>query len=442
MNEDQFAFLKTDKAEIAWPALPDAAGARMLAAQYQLANSERLSPESLWRLQSRQLARVLEHARNTVPFYRDRLAGVRFQVNQPIDADDWNRIPILHRQDIQQAGDTLMSTAVPATHGKLNKIQTSGSTGMPITAYGTAVTRFFWQVFTLRDHLWHGRDLSGKFVAIRPEAKLQPCQSLTAHGWGPATDSVFSTADSALLTSRTDIHQQAAWLIEQDPCYLLSLPSNIIELARHFQAHKLRLPKLLEVRTYGEVARAEVRRVCREVFDVPVTDMYSCQEVGYIALQCPQHEHYHAQCENLLVEIVNDDGAPCAPGETGRVVVSTLHNFAMPLIRYALGDYARAGEACTCGRGLPVIEEVLGRERNMITLPDGRRLYPSFPSALWADIGAIRQMQLVQTRLDTVRARLVCDPPLQEGEQRAFIDMLQKRFDYRLNIEIDYCDPH
>ena len=82
--------------------------------------------------------------------------------------------------------------------------------------------------------------------------------------------------------------------------------------------------------------------------------MYSCEEAGYIALQCPQAEHYHCQSESVLVEVLDDEGRPCTPGQVGKVVLTALHNFAMPLIRYENQDYAEVGPPCACGRGLPV----------------------------------------------------------------------------------------
>jgi phenylacetate-CoA ligase len=104
-----------------------------------------------------------------------------------------------------------------------------------------------------------------------------------------------------------------------------------------------------------------------------MVDMYTCQEAGYLALQCPDHPHYHVQSENVLLEVVDDQGLPCAPGEVGRVLVTSLNNFATPLIRYEIGDYAEVGAACSCGRGLPVLKRIMGRYRNLLTLPDGTR---------------------------------------------------------------------
>ena len=103
--------------------------------------------------------------------------------------------------------------------------------------------------------------------------------------------------------------------------------------------------------------------------------MYSAAEAGYLALQCPQQEHYHIQSESALVEVLDEAGNPCRPGETGTMVVTPLHNFAMPLIRYAIGDIAEVGAPCACGRGLPVLARLLGRVRQMLVLPSGARRY-------------------------------------------------------------------
>jgi phenylacetate-CoA ligase len=96
-----------------------------------------------------------------------------------------------------------------------------------------------------------------------------------------------------------------------------------------------------------------------EAWGVPVIFIYSRAEIGVMALQCPQNDHLHVQSENVRLEVLDDDNMPCQPGETGRVVVTPLHNYQTPLVRYEIGDYAEVGEACSCGRGLPVLIRIL-----------------------------------------------------------------------------------
>lgn len=434
-----FGYLKSCIPGCAWPAIPEPVGATMLAVQFQLEKSQWLPPEELSALQMRQACHLLTHAAKHVPYYRKRLRHGAVKPGRGFSLAQWRQLPILTREEVQRAGKSLRANKLPAGHGKINQVQTSGSTGTPITAFGTDLTQFFWRAATLRDHLWHQRDFSAKFTAIRSEGALQPGNGVERQGWGPATDVLFATGPSSALNIRTDVATQAAWLVQQQPAYLLSFPSNIVALARHFQATGLTIPSLREIRTYGEVAGKELRHLCRETWGVPITDMYSSQEVGYIALQCPSHEHYHLQ-EGVFTEVLDDQGQQCGPGEVGRVVVTNLHNFAMPLIRYQLGDFAEVGDPCPCGRGLPVLRQVMGRVRNLLTMPDGRRHWPSFPSKEWSVIGTIRQMQLAQHDLESIEARIVADQPLLPVEEERLRQVLVERFGYPFRIDITYHD--
>ena len=99
---------------------------------------------------------------------------------------------------------------------------------------------------------------------------------------------------------------------------------------------------------FDEVLEPGIRDAALSHWGVEVADAYSTVELGTIAHQCPANENLHVQSESILPEVLGDDGTPCLPGEVGRVVITALHNFATPLIRYELGDYAEVGEACPC----------------------------------------------------------------------------------------------
>lgn len=426
--------------EIVWPAVPDGTGATLLAIEHQLQASQWLDAAELERRQFLALSRLLRHACHTIPSYRSSAEHVALATRPSITSEDWACLPVLTRADVQQAGTDLTTDAVPAEHLPLTEVFTSGSTGRPLRGVGTRVTQTFWLAVTLRDHLWHGRDLTAKMAAIRPDhgSRLPP-EGILLSGWGPATDAVYETGPCAIQSVQRDVAAQAEWLLAHDPAYLLTLPSNVVALARHFLALGRRLPSLREVRCYGEQLGQDVRPACREAWGVDVTDMYSTQELGYIALQCPEGDQYHVQSEVVYVEVLNDRGGACGPGETGRIVVSTLHNYAMPLFRYDVGDYAEVGEPCPCGRRLPVLARVLGRRRNMLTLPTGERFWPTF-GAVWRDVDAIRQFQLVQREVDHIEARIVGPRPLNPDEESQFATVLRERFGYPFHVTFDYRD--
>lgn len=405
----------------------------MLAMQFQLEQTQWWSGEELRAQQFRQLSLLLRHAAGTVPFYRDRLAGLDRAGG--VSPQAFAAIPVLQRQDIQLDFEALLSIRMPRDHGRCADGQTTGSTGRPIRFRGTDVTHLFWCALSLRDHFWHRRNFSGKLAVIRSKV-----DNVVQQGWGPVTDSIFTTGPCAVLNIGTDVEVQLDWLREQDPDYVLTHPSNLQALARRALELGVKLTRLRDARTFGETLPADLRLLCRNAWAVPVTDMYSAEETGYIALQCPEHEHYHVQAENLIVEILDDAGQPCAPGQIGRVVITTLHNFAMPLIRYDIGDYAEAGAPCACGRGLPVIRRIMGRVRNMLTFPNGRRLWPSLPSSRWASVAPVRQYQMVQHTVSDIEARLVVERPLTAVEQERLIAVFQELLGYPFRFRISRVD--
>jgi len=431
---DPVSLIRSAVPGIVWPAIPDQEGAASLALQYQLEHTQWLAPAQLRELQFRQLEVLLRHAHETVPYYRERWRGL-YDPTRPLAPEAFSRLPLLARSELQAHFDTLKSNRIPAAHGPVAESRTSGSTGMPVRMLKTALIEFWWRVLTVRDHRWHRRNLSGKLAAIRHRAV-----EAETEGWGPATDTVFAAGRSATLPISTGIDAQLDWLARQRPDYLLSYPSNVAELARRSLARGARLPGLREVRTMGEALGPEVRGLCRQAWDVPVTDVYSSDEAGYIALQCPDHEHYHVQSEGLLVEVLDEDSQPSSPGRIGRLVVTTLHNFAMPLVRYEIGDFAEAGEPCRCGRGLPVLTKILGRSRNMLVLADGTRYWPAFGSAGLAELAPILQQQLVQKDFHTLEARLVTARPLAPAEEERLRRHIQARLPASFAIRFSYCD--
>ncbi len=412
---------------VTWPAMPDDHAARLLALQLQLEQSQWQAIERLQMQQLRQFAEVFRHAVLTVPYYRERFAPWAAGV---AGWPQYRELPITERHDIQDAGEAMHSAAPPSSHGPMVTTGSSGSMGRPLLTRGTGWTQLLWNSFLLRDHLWHRRDLHGKLAAIR---------SKTSEGrldhWGPAT-MPFATGPSVVRGLSADLDEQLRWLVEEDPDYVISFATNIHMLARRSREMGLRLPRLRHVRTYGEMLRPDARADVRESWGVEIIDSYSSEELGYIALQCPQCEHYHVQAENLIVEVLDESGEPCRPGDTGRVVVSTLHNFAMPLLRYANGDYAEVGEQCACGRGLPVLRRIVGRQRNMVVRPDGVRHWPSFPAESWRDIAPIVQIQLVQDAIDHIEARLVIKRALAGNEHVRLIAALQDCLGYPFRITL------
>lgn len=423
---------------IGWPALPSPEGRAMLALLGQWEQTQWYSPEQLRALQFRQLDNLLSHASRTVTFHSSRLLAAGYRAGTPLTENVWSRIPILKREELQQAGNTLRTTALPKSHGRVGRVTSSGSTGTPISALGTDITHFFWRTLTVREGLWRNRDFTQTHAAVKnfadghavyPQGHSQP-------NWGTGFAAVYETGPSHFLSINSTTQQQAEWIERVKPAYLQVFPSALLELAHHCRTHGQKWPWLKEFRTLGEIVTPELRAACREIWGVSIADIYSAEEVGTMAFQCPEQDHYHVQSETTLLEVLDDDGRPCAPGETGRVVVTPLHNFAMPLIRYEIGDYAEVGAPCPCGRGLPVLNRIMGRVRNMLTRPDGSRVWPSISDEGLRSIEPLRQIQVTQTSLEMLEVRVTATRTLDASEHERLRQVVSGRIGDAFEVQI------
>ena len=188
---------------------------------------------------------------------------------------------------------------------------------------------------SLRNIFWHQLEPSAKTASIR----------LIAGGHNPFAR---ETGPCPSMNITESVASQLAWLGRERPRYLLTYPSGLANLLRTIREDGTELTGLEKIQTIGEVVTPELRSACLEVLGASIIDTYSTVEAGVLALQCPAHEHYHVMSEGVLLEVLNRDGQRCREGEVGRVVVTPLHNFAAPLIRYAIDDYAEVGPPCPC----------------------------------------------------------------------------------------------
>ena len=424
-------------AGILWPAITEEKDALTFSVLGQLLTSQFLPPEVLLCRQLRQLTELVSYTAQTVPFYRNRLADFA-RPRRSLTLEQWQSLPILRRRDIQDEGASMVTRRPLKEHGNAIDVLTSGSTGEAVTVKRNGVTGQFFRALTLRDHLLHQRNFMGKVVYMRrlSEGAAKAAVSGTPGQW-------VNEFPSGPILFR-DVHEPVAetvdWILQVEPDYVMTYPTYLHALIRHC-AKTGKVPAgLRQVVTFGEVVAPEVRRDCAAVWGVPLADIYSTQEVGFIACQCPEHEHYLVQSEGIFVEILDKAGQPCGPGEIGRVVVTPLHNFSMPLIRYEIGDYAEVGAPCESGRGLPVLKRILGRNRNMLLTPEGERVWASLTGAGLEPIEPIRQFQLYQNVPERLELRLVVTRPLTAEEETQAQRAMVKATGYDFDVDIVYRD--
>jgi phenylacetate-CoA ligase len=251
---------------------------------------------------------------------------------------------------------------------------------------------------------------------------------------------LFESGSAQGIPVRTPLPEQIALLEKFQPESLIVYPSHLAALTAAYESRPLPL-RLARIRTLGEPLSPDVRAAAARIFGARVEDLYSAQEVGNIALECPESGLYHTMAESVLVEVLREDGSACRDGEIGRVVITDLHNFATPIVRYDIGDYAEVAGPCPCGRGLPSLRRIVGRGRNRLLGPDGSRHWPQPSFSRWREVAPVSQVQLIQESPLLIEVRLACERPLRAGEEerlrKEILDSLGFSFALRFSCHED-----
>jgi len=361
-----------------------------------LMKSQWLPESRILAYQERQLQQMLAHAYAQVPFYEEPLGRIR-RPDGSFDLSRWNELPIIDRDVVGANPEAFHARSLPPGHHSLIDLSTSGSESG--TAFMIRKTRFDHTGIacaSFRYADWFGHDFKTPLAMIRagfitsPD-KEDPENVLWGPPWMPASD---RSARYRLHIS-TPVDEQLNWLSGLGPVILNTLPSQAMVLAQRSEELGISLP-ITAVMTVGEFLSQDVRDEVMRIWKCRISDVYSTAETGLVAIECPNTGVYHLQTELSRAEVLCDDGTPCPTGELGRLVCTGLYNFAMPLIRYRFNDIVERGDACQCGRGLPVLKRIWGREKSLFKDSNGRYFQPHVSTQRLREIAGIREWQLVQ----------------------------------------------
>jgi phenylacetate-CoA ligase len=433
-----FDRVRSNVGGVDWPPISTGFASVLASLMARLEETQWTDPADIAENQRAQLVRVAAHCAKHSKHFRARLAKAKLKPDELGEKGGLAQLPPLSRREFQSGSRDFYCAEVPPEHMPVSENFTSGSTGEPVVTRRTNVTQLFWMALGMRDHLWHRREFGRRAAMVRAlpgQPGRPPRRDERADDWGPPVDALFRTGPALSINSLVAPKDMLELLTEFQPDSVLIYPNllgGLLDLCRESGAVPPRIPHL---RTTGETLSPELREAASALFRGKVEDSYTSQELGYIAIECPESGLYHAMAENVIVEVLDAGGKPCREGETGRLVITDLHNFATPLIRYDIADYAEVAAPCSCGRGLPTLKRVLGRERNLMLLPDGTRQWPRTGFHRFRDHAPIRQFQFVQLDNATIEVRLVADAPVtpaQEAELRAAIaDGLRHPFELR-----------
>lgn len=327
--------------------------------------------------------------------------------------DTWDLVPILDRNTLLAQ----LSLEGPLLEGlgrdRFKKASTSGSTGHAVEFYRTGRAAFMNRLRYTLDHLEQGRDLSKKMALTKYNARAKEAGKWL---WPPDFAKYLQTGPSCVVNHiKLPTEELARWLQQAAPAYLFTTAPVLDLLTEVWRARPELIPRLEQVATFSFNVPAETRANVRELTGARIADRYSSEEVGPIAFQCPLREdRYHVATSNVILEIVNHQGQPAAPDELGRVLVTALHNYATPFLRYELGDLAAVRAGCECGHRGPVITQLAGRARSLLYLGPGQYKNFTIRARDWTGAAPVREYRVLQTALGRLEAEVTADRALDE----------------------------
>ena len=433
----------------AWPQILTGRTATLMALQHHLGKTQWWSAEPLRDEQLRQLNTLVEFAMRNTPYYAQRLRAVGIEPGRPLTWEAWSRIPVLTREDAQSAGSDLNATSIGPSHGRVGDVTTGGSTGVPVRINKSEFTNLIWEANMIRDELWHREDHGGALVLIAqpprhlPKADQDSASSrdgLSLPDWKGIHGLLWTTGKSHVIDLKQSAEAHVEFILRHKPSYILTIPSILRLILWQCRDRGIKFPELRAVWTRSETVDDALRQLCHETLGVRIVSNFSTAETGYIALQCPTSTALHVQSETCLVEILDRNSQPVRPGESGRVIVTPLHNFATPLLRYEIGDEAERGAACPCGRGLPLLTRIIGRTVDYLVHPDGRRKRFFFDQYAVSNIRAVKEYQVVQRSLHSIDVLLAVARPLSEAEISEVRAIMVRAVGPDFEINLSYCD--
>ncbi len=404
------------------------------AAMGRLRSSQYESSKTLEELQFASFKAILAHAYEYVEFYEKTWRERGIHPNDIKGPNDILRLPIVTKEDIRANPEQFVSKAY--RRSSLVPIHTSGTTGTPLTLWmaSDAIQKNY--AFFARALEWAGvrvGDRSSTFAG----RTLIPGRQKGPPYWR------YNLCNNNLLFSSYHISDETVpaylrKLSQWDPVFIDSYPSSIYAIARHCleteSAHRVSPRAII---TSSETLLEYQRETVEQAFGCRVFDQYGAAEMAAFISQC-EYGAYHVHPEYAVVEILQG-GRPVMPGEAGELICTGLLNYAMPLIRYRIGDTATASDqSCACGRNFPLIGSLTGRTDDILTTSDGRRIGRLDP--VFKGLHTIKETQIVQRSFTNVLLKIVKGEGFRNEEIDILIGELRKRLGEEMTFDVEYLE--
>lgn len=387
-----------------------------------------LDKNEIVNLQQVRLESLLHHAYKHIPYYKKILLESEIVDSKgKVNLNNFENIPLLTKEVIRTEFESLKSLDI--LDRKWYRNTSGGSTGEPVTfiqddyykEWNSAIPLLFeeWTGFRPGEKkavLWGSkRDLLVGKETIRSQASTWLRNEL------PLNSFKMSTATMESYCKKIN---------DFKPKQIKAYAGSIFELALYIKENNLKIHSPESIVTSAGTLYPQMRELIEHVFDSPVFNRYGSREVGGIACECEEHKGLHVCTPTQYIEVLREDGTFAEPGEIGEIVVTSLINYAMPLIRYRIGDMGAWSEKeCSCGRGFPLLERITGRTTDTFITEDKTKIYGEYFTHIFFHQDWIKKFQVIQEEINLVNILIVLKEKVEKPDvyyNKEIIDINQK----------------
>lgn len=401
----------------------------------ELCSDQWLEPEVIAHKRWNKLSNLLGCAYQNVPYYQELFNQEGINPSDIRTLSDFRRIPILTKEIIQANKTRLLARELKADSYYEN--HTGGSTGVPLAFYQSNEYDLYNVAaieFTFR---MCGYKRGDRSLFVWGADFDLPRGNLKDRLRNYLSNTKFI---NAFNLTEEKLHHYMIEMNMWQPEYIWGYVSSLEMLARFLKEEQIKNIQPKAIQATAEVLTPIQREIIEHAFGCKVFNRYGCREVGIIAHECTEHHGLHILDTNQYVEIVDDTDEPVANGEVGRLIVTNLNNYAMPFIRYEVGDIGRfLSEPCKCGRGFSLLKDVIGRKSDIIISPSGKIIHGEFFTHLFYKIKGVKKFQVIQETLNEIHIKIVHGENFKD-ENFNFLSGAIQNVDSEFIISYELCD--
>jgi len=393
------------------------------------------SYSELEKLQLKKLKKLLQHANDNVPFYHKMFKKLNFKTEDIKSVNDLNKLPILTKEIVNKNFNELYARNYSKEEFILSS--TGGSTAAPMKFYIDKKWDACNMAAAYRSWSWAGYKLGNKMVYLwsAPQDLKQSSNMDKVRNYLLRT----ITLDAFNLTEE-NMNKYAKILTRFKPKVINTYASVMFTFSEYIKKIDIDTINPKAILTTADMLYDYKRKSIEQAFNCEVFDYYSGRDTTLQAAECPEHFGYHLSIENAVVEFMKGK-EHVASGETGNLIITDLCNYAMPFIRYEIGDLgAPSDERCPCGRNLPIMKSLKGRTYDYILTSDGRLLSGIFFHSMivYYNIQGIKEFQILQKTKDKITVFIVKNEKENTEDINRFISLIKKNVGEKVQVELEY----